>query len=174
MLRRLSPVHLARLAIGGAMLAALPWMLQWMPMPPMLGSWHSLPGFLWALRLRVLLFGVPFGAGGALALWAQRQLRLGFLDDAWSGEQPEPVRRLVQSHFWKWFALGLFGLCLTIAALSLHHAGSLLLYVVLFPSQMAQTIDRALFPRASRSVSLRTALSDVQPLRSEHWGRGRA
>ena len=148
----------------------LTWFLLLLPVPKSPVHGAGLWPELWAVRLRFLVFALPFLTGLVLSFWAERRFRRGYLDDVWKEAQLTEVLALLSHKVWGWSGLGLVVVCMAVLLFRGHSAAIGGIYLLILPSQMAQRLRMLITPNRKSGSGL-SDWRNLQPLQSEHWGQ---
>lgn len=176
MKRSLSPMLLAKLAIGGACLAAASYFVSFLDIPRFpvgaVGFWAE----MWASRLQLGLLLIAVAPGILVWWWAERRFKRELLDGRWPEASLAGVRGLVKRQlWWIWscYALGVVASFLAYFApgADKRTINPFAIYLFSLPPEAVRRLHRLVIPPPPpRPSGGLVELRDVQPLRSEHWG----
>ena len=168
--RTRSPVYFARVAIAGASLAASTWFLAFAPISRSCTAGCGFWGFISGNWLRMLVLITPLAAGLPISLWAEGQMKNGYLDEKWSEAELAPARNLLLSPVWKWLNLSILAL-IFLGFVFRSRIGNAFAfsYLILAPFLTVMRMRQMLTPRAEYEGALRD-WRNFKPLQSDHWG----
>jgi hypothetical protein len=154
-------MRLASVAGFGSLLAASAILTERLPVLRPTGP-TILSGRAWDL----LPFLIPFVAGVAITLWAERRLRKGIKESVWADAELAPIRLRLESPMWIWLVIGMSVPCIVWYARGLQHPVTIV--VLLFPLQTPMRLHQILKSRQDSPGSLLS--EEFAPIRSEYWG----
>jgi hypothetical protein len=165
-----SPMRLALWVGAGCVLAMTPFVpgvLVHVPRLP--ASGYGLGAILWADRLRLLVFFVPFAIGMTVSTIAESRLRRGIDNELWQESEVELFRGRMAHPVWNVFA-GLVLMAWLGYAFTANFLHGTWFWCLMVPMQ---SISRLRMMARPQRVSEGGGLKDwrnFNPIQSEHWG----
>ena len=173
MKRSLSPMLLAKLAIGGACLAAASYFVSFLDIPRFPVEGDSVWTRAWADKVYLTLLLLPMVTGIAVYLWAHWRFKRELQEERWPEASLAPVRSLLMRPWWGRCRLAMF----VFGVLSITFRPDVnvfSVYLLLLPFDAASSLRLLVNPPATFRSMVSLDLSSAQPPRSEHWGESRA
>ncbi|HEY6767607.1 MAG TPA: hypothetical protein VI386_22860 [Candidatus Sulfotelmatobacter sp.] len=128
---------------------------------------------LWSRPLLIVACFLPLICGYAISLSAERRLRKGMNEKAWTEQELEPLRLRLSHPVGKWLigiviviVIAAFGILILLSACGLFHAS--MIWASILPFQIMANVYRLVMP-AGRSDSMLLG-NNFAPIQSEHWG----
>jgi hypothetical protein len=131
------------------------------------GSWHG--GVLWSRPLLIVACLFPLICGYAISLSAERRLRKGMNEKAWTEQELEPLRLRLSHPVGKWLLgilIAAFGILILLSARGLYPAS--MIWALILPFQIMARVYQTVMS-AGRSDSMLLG-NNFAPIQSEHWG----
>lgn len=173
MKRDFSPRSLAILAIAGAGLAGSTWFLSFVPIPKLLPVGCGFGAMLWADRLRIAAFLLPFALGIAISIKAEMRFNSGFRNFQWTEAEMASTKSLVTQPYWAWSAFLLLFVAILSMVVDRHVRNGSMIYMLILPAQTATRLRQLIAPVTPPNSAL-VDLHNLQPIQSEHWGESRS
>jgi hypothetical protein len=170
--QRTSPMQLACWAGIGSVIAASEFVLGFVNIPHLPTKVPGMGVVLWSRPLLIVACFLPLICGYAISLSAERRLRKGMNEKAWTEQELEPLRLRLSHPVGKWLIgilIAAFGILILLSACGLFHAS--MIWASILPFQIMANVYRLVMP-AGRSDSMLLG-NNFAPIQSEHWGRRR-
>jgi len=127
----------------------------------------------WSRPLLIMACFFPLFCGYTISLSAERRLRKGMKEKAWTEQELEPLRLRLSLPVVKWLigiviviVIAAFGILILLSARGFSGVG--LIWGLLFPLQIMARVYQLVMP-AGRSDSMLLG-NNLAPIQSEHWG----
>jgi hypothetical protein len=169
--QRTSPMRLVCWAGIGSVIAASEFVVGFVNIPHLRTKVPGMGAVLWPRPLLFIACLFPLICGYAISLSAERRLRKGMNEKAWTEQELEPLRLRLSLPVVKWLigigiVIAAFGILILLSARGFSGVG--LIWVLLFPLQNMARVYQTVMP-AGRSDSMLLG-NNFAPIQSEHWG----
>jgi hypothetical protein len=176
--RRRTAAQVASIAIAGSLLLYADVWQTMLPYHQHLGHVHGFGNFLWAAKVEIARFVLPFAVGMWMMYGALAAFRRGVDHEIWSGLSLMKLRTQIDRSVWTIaaYAMALISLGYIVFSLlgiliSPSHGASRLggfAYFFASPLTCLMLLRQAIRPK--RNSAPRVWPGDIKPLVSEHWG----
>jgi hypothetical protein len=167
--QRTSPLQLACWAGIGSLIAASEFVLGFVNLHHLTTKVPGMGAVPWSRPLLLIACLFPLICGYAISLSAERRLRKGMNEKAWTEQELEPLRLRLSLPVVKWLIgilIAAFGVLILLSACGLFRAS--MIWALIFPFQIMANVYRLVMP-AGRSDSMLLG-NNFAPIQSEHWG----
>jgi hypothetical protein len=169
--QRTSPMRLACWAGIGSAIAASEFVVGFVNIPHLTTKVPAMGAVLWPRPLLMMACLFPLICGYAISMSAERRLRKGMNEKAWTEQEPEPLRLRLSLPVVKWLigiviVIAAFGILILLSARGFSGVG--LIWALIFPLQIMARVYQTVMP-AGRSDSMLPG-NNFAPIQSEHWG----
>jgi hypothetical protein len=170
--QRTSPLQLACWAGIGSLIAASEFVVGFVNIPHLPTKVPGMGVVLWSRPLLIVACFLPLICGYAISLSAERRLRKGMNEKAWTEQELGPLRLRLSHPVGKWLIgilIATFGILILLSARGLYPAS--MIWALILPFQIVARVYQTVMP-AGRSDSMLLG-NNFAPIQSEHWGRRR-
>jgi hypothetical protein len=170
--QRTSPLQLACWAGIGSLIAASEFVVGFVNIPHLPTKVPGMGVVLWSRPLLIVACFLPLICGYAISLSAERRLRKGMNEKAWTEQELGPLRLRLSHPVGKWLIgilIATFGILILLSARGLYPAS--MIWALILPFQIVARVYQTVMP-ARRSDSMLLG-NNFAPIQSEHWGRRR-
>jgi hypothetical protein len=170
--QRTSPMQLACWAGIGSLIAASEFVVGFVNIPHLPTKVPGMGVVLWSRPLLIVACFLPLICGYAISLSAERRLRKGMNEKAWTEQELGPLRLRLSHPVGKWLIgilIATFGILILLSARGLYPAS--MIWALILPFQIVARVYQTVMP-AGRSDSMLLG-NNFAPIQSEHWGRRR-
>jgi hypothetical protein len=169
---RASPMRLTCWAGIGSLIAASEFVVGFLNLPHLKAKVPGMGAVLWSRPLLIVACLLPLICGYAISLSAERRLRKGMKEKAWTEQELGPLRRQLGLPVVKGLMgilIAAFGILILLSAGGFYRAS--MIWSLILPFQMMARVYQLVMP-AGRSDSMQLG-NNFAPIQSEHWGERR-